>query len=214
MSKGPDTRSRLSGLGIDRVDPLFVYLVFAGAGLALWQVNFQARFTVLLLILLVALLVWSDREPFDTGYSLSALGRGALIGVIVSVPFLLFFHQTLAIFVSRLYSTANTLTLFQQSVLLAAPIESLFFRGVLQDRRGIPTAVGIYATAGIVYFAPRSPVLAVVIMMFAMAALAAVYGLVRQRYGLTASMACQAATSLLIFVCPLVTEQLIEMLTW
>ena len=201
-----------NGPHIGQTDPLFAYLIFAGVGLGLWQVDLQLRLTILWLALLVALLICCEAEPFETEYSLLALGRGALIGFIVSAPFLLFLRDDLSTFVSRLYSTRDTLALFHRAVLLASPIESLFFRGLLQDRRGLPIALGLYATTGLIYFLPRSPFLALLIVMAAMGALGGLYGYVRQRYGLTASMSCQATASFTLIVCPLLIERLLEML--
>ena len=193
-------------------DPLFAYLVFAAIALGLWQLNFHLRMAICQLVLVVAVLVSADAEPFEIEYSLLELGRGALIGVIVCVPVLLFFHADIARFVRQLYATPDSTILFQRVVLLAVPIEGLFFRGLLQDRRGLATSTGLYAASGLLYFAPRSPLLALVVVVLAMGALGGVYGFVRRRYGLTASMGCQAVASLLLIVLPIIIDQIADML--
>ena len=193
-------------------DPLFAYLVFAAIALGLWQLNFHLRMAICQLVLVVAVLISADAEPFEIEYSLLELGRGALIGVIVCVPVLLFFHTDIARFVRQLYATPDSTILFQRVVLLAVPIEGLFFRGLLQDRRGLATSTGLYAASGLLYFAPRSPLLALVVVVLAMGALGGVYGFVRRRYGLTASMGCQAVASLLLIVLPIIIDQIADML--
>jgi len=213
MSKQTDvTKEAPSSQLTSQTDPLLAYLIFTGVGIGLWQLNFHFRLTVLWLVLLGAALFYCDREPLDIQYSLLALGRGALIGFILSFPFLLFFRDYLSTFVSRLFSTRDVLALFQWVVLLAAPIEGLFFRGLLQERRGLSIATGLYATAGVIYFLPRSPILALLIAMLVMGTLGGVYGYVRIRYGLTASIGCQAMTSFVLMVCPLLIDQFLEML--
>ena len=194
-------------------DPLFAFLVFAAIALGLWQLNFHLRMAICQLVLVVAVLISADAEPFEIEYSLLELGRGALIGLIVCAPVVLFFHADIARFVTQLYATRDSTILFQRVVLLAVPIEGLFFRGLLQDRRGLATSAGLYAASGLLYFAPtRSPVLALLIVALAMGALGGVYGFVRRRYGLTAAMGCQAAASLLLIVLPILIEQIADML--
>ena len=82
----PRRRSRSSRRDLD---PYFAYLIFVGVGLGSLQVNPEIRLTLLWSTLLALSLIYAGRKPVAVRYSLANLGRGAIVGFIISLPFLL-----------------------------------------------------------------------------------------------------------------------------
>lgn len=194
------------------VDPYLAFLIFAGLGLGMWAIDPQLRLTILWLALAVAVLFYAENGRLELDYSLLNLGRGALLGLIVSLPLLIFLKDPLHAMALQLFVTNDVLALFHRLVLIAAPIEEAFFRGYLQEELGLLPGIGAYALAGLVYSLPTTPLLGILIITAAMGTLGAIYGYVRRRYGLTASIGCSMVVYFVLMVCPGLIDAILEML--
>jgi membrane protease YdiL (CAAX protease family) len=124
------------------------------------------------------------------------------------LPLLLLAGDVLRNTSARLFPLTGEAALFQNLVLLAVPIEGLYFRGYLQRERGLVVAALLYGLGqGILFLPGLSGFPAVLIaVIVAMALLGFVYGYVCQRYGLSASMSCQATVNLVMLFLPSVVE--------
>jgi membrane protease YdiL (CAAX protease family) len=105
--------------------------------------------------------------------------------------------------------------LFQALTFVSAPIEELYFRGVLQRERGLLSAAVLYGLAGAVFFLPifRGFALILLAVMLGMGLLGFVYGYVCNQYGLGASIACHALVNFVLLFLPPVLERLVQGLT-
>ena len=195
-------------------DPYFAFLLFVGVGLGTWRLELQLRLTILWLTLLALVMVYAEERPMEAKYSLLNLGRGALVGLIVSAPLLLLAREFLNTTSARLYGTSDILLLFQRLVLLAAPIEELYFRGFVQRERGLVNGALLYGLASVVYFLPGRlgfwSVIALVALGMGLLGLA--YGYIYQRYGLSASIACHMVANFVLLVLPSLLGQIAAML--
>jgi membrane protease YdiL (CAAX protease family) len=189
-----------------RLDPYLAYLVFVAVGLGTYRVGQDGRLVLLWLVLLGAVLIYADQRSLDLQYALARVGQGAAVGLVLSVPLLILVTATLRATAARLYPLGNGTATFQGLVLIASPIEEMFFRGVLQRERGFWAATGLYGLAGAVFFLPsvvNFPTV-LVVMVAGMAVLGVVYGYVALHYGLAASIASHATVNLILFVLPMV----------
>ncbi len=198
-------RRRRPGKSQTELDPYLAYLVFAAVGIGTYQVGQDGRLVLLWVILLAASLVYADHQPVEFEYALAKAGQGAAVGLIMSVPLFVLAMEPLQATAARLYPLGNGSAMFQGLVLVAAPIEETFFRGILQKKHGFWAAAGLYGLSGLVFFLPNLASFPAVLlaMVIGMAILGIVYGYIALRYGLTASLACHAAVNLVLFVLPL-----------
>jgi membrane protease YdiL (CAAX protease family) len=190
-------------------DSYLTYLVFAVVGLGTWRIGLEARLLILWLVLLAACLIYAEEKAIAVQYGLVNLGRGAVVGLVISLPLLLLARDALKTTSARLFPLASQAVLFQNVVLLAAPIEGLYFRGFLQRERGLVVAALLYGLGQGVLFLPGlsgfPAVLAAAVV--AMAVLGFIYGYVCQRYGLSASISCHATVNLVLLFLPLALDQ-------
>lgn len=189
-----------------RLDPYLAYLVFVAVGVGTHRVGQDGRLVLLWSVLLGASLIYVDRQPIELQYALTRMGRGAAVGLVLSVPLVILAVEPLRATAGRLYPLGGTAAAFQGLVLMAAPIEEVFFRGVLQGEHGFWVATGLYGLAGAIFFLPAmvSFPAVLVAMMVGMVVLGVLYGYVALRYGLAASIACHATVNLVLFVLPVV----------
>jgi membrane protease YdiL (CAAX protease family) len=197
------------------LDPYFAYLVFVGVGLGSLQVNPEVRLTILWFTLLALSLIYAGRKPVAARYSLANLGRGAVVGFIISLPFLLAARGVLNASATRLFPMPSQAALFQALTFVSAPVEELYFRGILQRERGLLSASVLYGLAGAVFFLPvfRSFAFILLAVVFSMGLLGFVYGYVCNQYGLGASIACHAVVNFVLLFLPPVLERLVQGLT-
>jgi membrane protease YdiL (CAAX protease family) len=209
------SKSRSSRSSRRDLDPYFAYLIFVGVGLGSLQVNPEVRLNLLWSTLLALSLIYASRKPIAARYSLANLGRGAIVGFIISLPFLLAARDVLNASSARLFPMSSQAALFQALVFVSAPIEELYFRGVLQHERGLLSAAVLYGLAGAVFFLPifRSFALILLAVMLSMGLLGFVYGYVCNQYGLGASIACHAVVNFVLLLLPPVLERLVQGLT-
>lgn len=183
-------------------EPYLLFAVFVGVGVGTVLLQQPPRLALLWTTLVVLSLLYRSRQAVDWGFSLGNVGRGALLGLVISLPLLAFLPETLRLFSERLYGTSDVVLLFYQACFIAAPVEEYFFRGIVQGGRGPSASIGLYAATALLYFLPRAPLLSVFLMFMAMGLLGIVYGYVREHYGLVAAVASHAVVSLVLQVLP------------
>jgi len=190
-------------------DPYLAFLIFAVVGLATLRIGLEARLLILWLVLLGVDLVYIEEEAVAMQYGLVNLGRGAVVGLIISLPLLLLANDALKTTSARLFPWASQPALFQNLILLAVPIEGLYFRGFLQREHGLVAAALLCGLGQGILFLPGLGGFPVVLgaVMVAMALLGFVYGYVCQLYGLSASMSCHAVVNLVLLFLPLALDQ-------
>jgi len=186
------------------IDPYLAFLIFAVVGLGTWRIGEEARLLILWLVLLGACLVYAEEKALAVQYGLVNLGRGIVVALVISLPLLLLARDALKTVSANLFPLASEAVLFQNLVLLAAPIEGLYFRGFLQRERGLVVAALLYGLGqGILFLPGLSSFPAVLVALVVAAALLGfVYSYVCQRYGLSASMSCHATVNLVLLFLP------------
>ncbi len=198
-------RGKKKQYSLAKFDPYWTFLIFAVVGLGTLRIGEEARLLILWLVLLGVGLIYAEEKAIAVQYGLVNLGRGAAVGLVVSLPLLLLAQDALKTTSARLFPWASLAALFQSLILLAAPIEGLYFRGYLQRERGLVVAALLYGLGQGVLFLPGLSgfpvVLAAVVVSAAL--LGFVYGYVCQRYGLSASMSCHAVVNLVLLFLPL-----------
>ena len=191
------------------VDPYLTFLIFAVIGVGTLRLGMEARLLILWLVLLGFCLIYAEGQDIAAQYGLVNLGRGAVVGLVISLPLLLLAREALKTTSARLFPFTTEAALFQSLVLLTAPIEGLYFRGFLQRERGLVITALLYGLGQGVFFLPGlsgfPAVLAAVVV--ATALLGFVYGYVCQRYGLSASMSCHATANLVLLFLPMALDQ-------
>jgi len=193
-----------------RVDPYISYLLLAGVGVGTWQMNRTWRQTLLWLLLLGAFLLYVEVRPVKPNYSLRSIGWGALLGAVVSVPLLLLAWRYLYGFVVQLFATDDARLLFYQLVLVGAPVEELYFRGLVQREKGMPLSIALYAAVALIYFVPglHVPALAIVLITITYALTGSVYSYVYARHGLSAAVTSHAVFNLIALLLPFLLQYL------
>ncbi len=193
-----------------RVNPYASYLLLVAIGLGTWKLGQSLRQTILWLVLLLAALLYVEVRPLRANLTSANLAWGALIGLVTSLPFMAFGWPLLPEFAGRIFGTSDPLLLFYQLVLVAAPLEELYFRGFVQRELGLPISVALYAAAALIYFMPISnmqlPAFALVVGLYAIVGLVQSY--VYRRFGLSAAIATHVAINLLILVLPTAIQSL------
>ncbi len=202
-------RGKKKRYSLANFDPYLTFLIFAVVGLGTWRIGLEARLIILWLVLLGICLIYVEEKAIALQYGLVNLGRGAVVGLIISLPLLLLATDTLKTASASLFPLDSQAALFQNLVLLAAPIEGVYFRGILQRERGLVVAALLYGLGqGILFLPGLSGFLAVLVaVIVVMALLGFVYGYVCQRYGLSASISCHAVVNLVLLFLPPALDQ-------
>jgi hypothetical protein len=195
----------------DRVDPLialFFYLALA-LGTAWAGLTVPARYTFLwtVLIGLGAVLTLIDSVQTVGTMSSSNMIWGLGIGLVLGLPLFILAREGLAATTQALYPDFALPALFQSLVIVGPIGETLFLRGVLQEKRGVISSILGAGLNHLIFFFPLLivgiPAILVGVGVFYLTILAAVYSYVRSRYGITAAFACQATINLMLFFLPL-----------
>jgi membrane protease YdiL (CAAX protease family) len=197
------------------LDPYLTFAIFAGVGLATWKLDQLLRLTVLWLTLLVFTLAYASGKKIELRYGFAEILRGGMAGVLISLPVVLLTRDFVLATSQRIFSVDSTLYLFWALVLIMPPIEALYFRGFLQMQKGLWATVLLYAATTALYFMPStlgdySPVLAA--LVGGMGLLGFVYGYIRTLYGFGASLACQVAVHFILFILPLLPQEVARLL--
>lgn len=129
---------------------------------------------------------------------------GAVFGLILGGPVLLFGGGTLKEIVNLLFQSAPAGTILAFVVFVMPLGETLFFRGLLQEVRRWPIVALMCSAWQMVLFFPlvnQGPYPLIVAVVLLMANL--LYGYVRLRNGLAAAWVAQITVNLMIFFIPL-----------
>lgn len=201
-------RKRRGGLGLDAY---LSFAIFGAVGLATWPLGQLLRMTLLWLALLAVTLVYASGRRIEVTYTVSGIGRGAVAGLLISLPATILVRDFLLATSQRLFPVDSAVSLLWGLVLVMPAVEALYFRGLLQREKGLWPSVLLYAAAGAIYFLPSTladylPVLAALVGV--MAVLGFVYSYVRALYGFAASLACQGIVHFVLFVAPLWPQEL------
>lgn len=185
--------------------PAFVFLVFVAVGLGTLSMGQETRQLALWGILLVgSVVLGAQRGVKRLGYSLLEIGRGVVFGLVIGFPLALALPDALATVTTRLYGEARPESLLLRLVLVAPLVEGIYFRGFLQPTTGLGLSAIVYALAGLILYLPVAlgfPAVLVAIVVVG-AALGLIYGVVAKQYGVASSIACQAASALLLWALP------------
>lgn len=191
-----------------RFDPLYLFLVYLALGFGTHYVGLAGvlRYTVMwtALIALGAFLTLIDSDYSAREMRSASLGWGVSFGLVFSLPLLILVSSGLADMVGLLYPDVDPATLIQSVVFVSPLGETLFFRGAMQERRGLIPAVAAAGIAGIVLYWPvaiHSPVYLAAAAIFT-TVLAGIYGFVRGRYGLSAAFVCQVTVNVMLLLIP------------
>jgi hypothetical protein len=192
---------------LEQFDPVFAYLLYMALGLGTLFLDIETRYVALwtVLITLGGALTLLDAGERPERIATANLAWGFGIGLVIGLPILILAGPGLAATTAILFPGVTPATLFQLLALTGPLGETLFFRGVLQDRRGFATSVVAVGLAGVLLYWPAAsatPVYLGVAAVFS-TALAAVYSYVRTRYGLAAAYVCQATANLMLMFLPL-----------
>jgi membrane protease YdiL (CAAX protease family) len=191
------------------LDPYYACLVFAGVGLGTLGIRGPTRLVLLWLTLLLLGLLYLEQRAVQVRYSLGNVGRGAGLGALLATFVLFFAFDAIRVTSERLFPMGSGASLFQSLFFVAASVEELFFRGILQRERGIAVASTLYGLAGVVFFLPIAGQFFLVLLAVGvgMGLLGLVYGYVYERYGLAAGIACHAVVNVALFFIPRMARQ-------
>jgi len=162
------------------------------------------------LALLILTLAYGSDKRIKVTYGFSDIGRGVLVGLLISLPLVVLARDFFSVVSQRLFPADSTLILFWGLVLIMPPIEALYFRGFLQREKGLWAAVLLYAAAAALYFMPSTlmdyvPIF--VALVGGMGLLGFVYSYVRTLYGFGASLACQGVVHFVLFILPFLSQE-------
>jgi len=192
------------------LNPHLGFLLLVGVGLATIRLDHPLRLTLLWTVLLVLILFYAQSGRLKSHYSLLNLGRGALVGAVVALPFFLFAKDFFYATACWLYSVEDLQVLLERAVFIVPLLEETYFRGVVQRERGLVEGAMLFGLAQALYFVSAVDVyLAVIVAVVVGMVLAGLlYGYLYKRYGLTASIAGHVAVNLVLFVLPAIAARL------
>lgn len=187
------------------LSPQMALVVLLAVGLITWQLDTHVRLTLMWLVQIVVLFVVFGRKPLSLNYRLEDVGRGTIIGALPALVVLLLAGGFMRTVAGNLYPGSDTAAVFQQAVLIAAPVEELFFRGFVQERWNAWAAVVGYAIMGLLCFLPTTLQFPLVLLMVAIGwtAMGLLFAYVSRLYGLAAAVAAHACAATLLLAIPM-----------
>jgi len=195
MKRGASPRASFS-------EPYFLFLLFVALSLGTLAIKQSVRLAFLWTTLVALSVVYCGSNRVQLAFTLPGVGRGLLLGLVIAVPVLAFLSGPLRTFNETLYGTNDMANLYLQVCFAAAPAEEIFFRGIVQQRKGLWPAVGLYGIAVVLMFVPHTPLLAALIVLAAMGTLGLAFGYIAAKHGLAAAIACRWVVALLVQVFP------------
>lgn len=195
-------------------NPYWGFLMIVGVSLATLRLDHFLRLTLLWAMLLALVLLYAEGGRLKAEYSLLNLVRGAVVGIVVALPFTLFARDFFYATASWLYGVTDLQVLLERAVFIVPLLEESYFRGAVQQERGLVEGAALFGLAQALYFISAAHIypaviLAVVLGMFVLGLL---YGYLYQRYGLTASIACHVAVNFVLFVVPVLAARIAQWL--
>lgn len=174
-------------------------------GLLTWQLSTQVRLTLMWLVQIVVLLAVASTKPLKLNYRSESVARGAIIGALPALVALLLAGGFMRTVAGNLYPGSDTAAVFQQAVLIAAPVEELFFRGYVQERWNPWAAIVGYAVLGVLCFLPTTIQFPLVLLVVVLGwtALGLLFSYVSRLYGLAAAVAAHVCTATLLLAIPM-----------
>nr|MBN1228225.1 hypothetical protein [Anaerolineae bacterium] len=195
-------------LMIPRLDPLYPFILFVALGLGTIYTRLEAtgRYTLLWTILLATgiLLTYANGNNRAEKPSANSLLWGVGFGLVFSLPLLILVSSGLSSMVDILFPGALMSTRFQSLVIIAPAAETLFFRGAVQEHRGIVFGMlGAGITGLLIYWpvAAATPGYLAAMGLFTVV-LAGIYSFVRMRNGLGAALASQITVNFMLLYLP------------
>ena len=129
-------------------DPYLLFLVFMGIGIGTVLLDPPVRLTLLWVTLAILSILSWGRRPVDTAFTLGNIARGALLGLVIAAPLLVFLSGQVRIFCERLYGTRSPLLLFYQICLVSAPSRRPFPGS---SRHKARHSIALYAITALLY---------------------------------------------------------------
>ena len=119
------------------LNPYLAFLLILGVGVATFRLEHHLRLTLLWLMLLGIVLLYAESGRLKADYSLLNLSRGALVGIIVALPFYLFAKDFFYATASRLYGVDDLQVLHKAYL----SIYGTKCRNTMQKRTGLRSAL-------------------------------------------------------------------------
>ena len=188
--------------------PLYLFAVYVVVALGTVFLDQSLRYALLWSVLVLLSVLYRDTRALRADYTLAAVGRGTLLGLVVSAPILAFLSGHLRTAVERLYGTGDIASLLYQVCFVAAPVEEWFVRGIVQPRSGFWPSVAVSTAVGLLTFVTRAPVLVLALVVVYAVLTSMIYAYVRDRHGLAASIACHVCVGFVLQVLPSVIDAL------
>lgn len=207
----PEPRPREFYIGgvLQNLDPLYaliLYVAFA-LGVLLLPLTVGVRYALLWVVMaLIGLMFTFVDGPQPPAVRSSDLLWGVGAAFILSLPLVLFISPSLAGIAQAMFPAVEAGAIISYMIFAAPPAETLFFRGMLQDGRGVGAAVVGASLNVVLMFLPgllgagQGSTALLVVVIFS--ALAALYSFIRERYGLPAALACQVTVHAMLLVIP------------
>lgn len=198
-------------------DPAFGFLLAIAVSVGLIPVlpaNADLRYTLAWgALALVGVIAWllgnADRVGQETPENIA---WGAAFGLIVSVPFLIFFADTFERAAHQIFPLFGAGSMLAYLLFVMPLAETLFFRGLLQRRLEFWIVGGLGGIWSIVLFFPvmweqilGAPAVAV-FLAIALFAMQMMYSYVRERNGLAASWISQIVANIILIFIPFISR--------
>nr|MBC7244478.1 CPBP family intramembrane metalloprotease [Chloroflexota bacterium] len=198
------------------LNPRLAFLLLFGVGIATFRLAHNIRLTLIWLVLLGLVLLYAESGRLKSDYSLLNLVRGAAVGAVVALPFVLFNREFFYATAARLYGVNDLQVLLERAVFLVPILEECFFRGMVQREKGLVEGALLFGLTQALYFVSAVSVYPAVIaaVVLGLTLLGFLYGYLYQRYELTASISCHVAVNLVFFVLPAVVDKISAFLVW
>lgn len=191
-------RQPVSGL----LDAYVLLLITGAVALGTVMLRPDLRLAIIWATLALGCVVYLSLQPIQADLSLSKVGRGALLGAVISLPILALLPDELRLFAERLFLSENPVTLFYHICFVAAPLQEIVFRGIVWEQKGQRAALILFLALIVLLFAPHVPLVVTLILLLGYGLMAVVLGYVREQHGLAAAVACHVVAGLLLLVMP------------
>jgi membrane protease YdiL (CAAX protease family) len=209
----PEPEPRIRFYRSSANDPFFGLLLALAVSVGmtgLLPAQADLRYTLVMGLLAgIAVLSWL-LGSFDhiTHETPENLAWGVGFALLFSVPFVLFFFDTLSRAARLIFPDMSGGTLLAYLIFVIPMAETLFFRGIIQRSLEFWAAGLVAGVWSAVLFFPvmwgdivRAPAVAF-FLLIALLAINLLYSYVRERNGLAAAWLCQIVTSLIVFFIP------------
>ncbi|MCY3906058.1 MAG: CPBP family intramembrane metalloprotease [Anaerolineaceae bacterium] len=214
---GPDADDDILSAGVPRRnDPLFALLLLLALSIGLTALpagQHDLRLVVLWLAMSgysVANWLLADGERIGAE-TLENLAWGLTLALVLCGPMLVFGENTLGAISQRMFGGLRSSSLLALLIFVTPLAETLFFRGLLQQRFVFWLTSLMASLWSILLYLPRLDVSRFpaigLIVSIALLMMNLLFSYVRQRNGLAAAWLCQIAVNLILIFLPFVASQ-------